>query len=89
MKVTFLIIFSFFSVSTFAQFETKFNEMSAIQNPNFDDYDNLVFESTTYIFNHPTDEKSGELKYAKKIAQFWMGRDTGFTMPSFGDFIYH
>jgi flavodoxin len=86
MKTILLLAFFFFSTSIFAQFETKFKEMSDVQNPNFNDYDDLVFESTTYIFNHAIDEKSDELKYAKKIAQFWMDRDTGFGMPIFGTF---
>ncbi|GEC78302.1 hypothetical protein B0A61_07580 [Flavobacterium aquatile LMG 4008 = ATCC 11947] len=60
--------------------------MEQIENPSFSDYDELVYEATTYIFSNPVNSKSEEFLYAVKIAQFWMNRDTEFGMPIFGVF---
>lgn len=70
----------------FSQFKTKFEEMNKIENPNFDNYDKLVFEATSYVFSNPVNPKSEDFFYAVKISQFWMNKDTEFGMPIFGDF---
>lgn len=69
-----------------AQFKTKYENMSKIQNPNFKDYDKSVYEATKYIFSNPINNKSEEFFYAVKIAQFWMNKDTEFPLPTFGKF---
>ena len=60
--------------------------MEQIENPSFTDYDELVYEATSYIFSNPVNSKSEEFLYAVKIAQFWMNKDTEFGMPIFGAF---
>ena len=69
-----------------AQFKAKFDTMNKVENPNFNDYDKLVYEATKYIFSNPANNKSEECFYAMKIAQFWMDKDTEFPLPTFGKF---
>jgi hypothetical protein len=86
MKKIIVLIVCLFPFLGFSQFQEKFKEMNNIQNPNFEDYDELLFEATTYIFSHPINPKSIDFFYAVQIAKFWMNKDTGFGMPIFGDF---
>jgi hypothetical protein len=69
-----------------AQFKDEFDSMNKVENPNFNDYDKLVYEATKYIFSNPVNNKSEEFFYAVKIAQFWMDKDTVFPLPTFGTF---
>jgi hypothetical protein len=86
MRKIIILIVCFLPFIGFSQFKTKFEEMYKIENPNFENYDKLVFEATSYLFSHPVNPKSEDFLYAVKIAQFWMNKDTEFGMPIFGDF---
>ncbi|WP_131494659.1 hypothetical protein [Flavobacterium aquatile] len=86
MKKFFITFLCFLPLIGFSQFKAKFKAMEQIENPSFSDYDELVYEATTYIFSNPVNSKSEEFLYAVKIAQFWMNRDTEFGMPIFGVF---
>lgn len=69
-----------------AQFKAEFDTMNKVENPNFNDYDKLVYEATKYIFSNPVNNKSEDFFYAVKIVQFWMDKDTVFPLPTFGTF---
>lgn len=69
-----------------AQFKSEFDSMNKVENPNFNDYDKLVYKATKYIFSNPVNNKSEEFFYAMKIAKFWMDKDTEFPLPTFGTF---
>lgn len=84
-KIFILLLISFTTIIN-AQFKTKFEEMSKVSNPNFKNYDKLVYEATKYIFSNPINNKSEEFVYSVKIAQFWMNKDTEFPLPTFGKF---
>ena len=86
MKKIIILIVCLFPLLGFSQFQEKFKEMNNFQNPNFEDYDELLFEATSYIFSHPANPKSKDFIYAIQIAKFWMNKDTEFGMPIFGDF---
>lgn len=87
-KMKKVLILLLITIPTFmnAQFKSKYEEMSAVSNPNFKDYDKSVYEATKYIFSNPVNNKSEEFFYAVKIAQFWMNKDTEFPLPTFGKF---
>ena len=86
MKKNIILIICLFPLLGFSLFQKKFKEMNTVQNPNFEDYGELLFEATSYIFSHPANPKSKDFMYAIQIAKFWMNKDTKFGMPIFGDF---
>jgi hypothetical protein len=67
MKKIIILIVCFFPLLGFSQLQEKFKEMNNVQNPNFEDYDELLFEATSYIFSHPVNPKSKEFIYAIQI----------------------
>lgn len=69
-----------------AQLKAEFDAMNKAENPNFNDYDKLVYEATKYIFSNSVNNKTEDFIYAMKIAQFWMDKDTEFPLPTFGTF---
>ena len=58
MKKFFIILICFLPFIGFSQFKIKFKEMEKIENPNFNNYDKLVFEATSYVFSNPMNPKS-------------------------------
>ncbi|WP_396153315.1 hypothetical protein [Flavobacterium sp.] len=86
MKKIFMVLICLLPFIGFSQFKIKFKEMEKVENPNFNNYDKLVFEATSFVFSNPMNPKSEEFFYAVKIAQFWMNKDTEFGMPIFGEF---
>lgn len=86
MKKIMLLVAMLLPILGFSQFKSDFNAMEKVERPDFEQYDELVYEATSYIFSNPVNPKSEDFFYAVKIAQFWMNKDTGFGMPIFGDF---
>lgn len=86
MKKIVILIICLCPLLGFSQFQEKFKQMNNVQSPNFEDYDELLLEATSYIFSHPANPKSIDFMYAIQIAKFWMNRDTEFGMPIFGNF---
>ena len=85
-KTLLLILFLISPITLFGQFSESLNEMQSDQNAEFSKYENLVFEATNYIFENPVDLKSKEFISATQIVGFWMNKDTGMGIPTFGEF---
>jgi len=83
-----LILLLIFPILLTAQFETEYKKLEAFKNPNIEDYEQLVFDSTQYLLNNPIDQKSADFVSACKIVTFWMQQDTGYGMPLGGNFYY-
>ncbi len=60
--------------------------MNKIENPNYPEFEQLLYSATKYIFTNPANPKSEDYYFATKIAGFWMNKDTGYSMPTFGKF---
>ncbi|MEM9822865.1 MAG: hypothetical protein AAF985_17430 [Bacteroidota bacterium] len=60
--------------------------MKVDTNPEFDQYEKLLFDATEFIFDNPKDFRSKEFLSACKIVDFWKNKDTGINVPVFGDF---
>ena len=69
-----------------AQFQKAYEEMAADEKAKYENYEDLIFDATTYIFNNPVDQSSAEFVYATQIVGFWMDKNTGVNIPTFGDF---
>ncbi len=88
MKKSFILLLIILPSLMNAQFKARYEQMSKMSNPKFEDYDKSVYEATKYIFSNPINNKSEEFFYAVKIAQFWMNKDTEFPLPTFGKFLF-
>lgn len=71
---------------SFAQFSEAFREMSENKNAEYEDYQELIFEASNYIFANPVDQRSVEFISATQIVGFWINKETGMNIPAFGDF---
>lgn len=60
--------------------------MASDEKAEYENYEDLIFDATTYIFNNPVDQSSPEFVFATQIVGFWMDKDTGMNIPTFGDF---
>ena len=69
-----------------SQFKREFEKMEKLENPNYVEFEPLLYSATKYIFSNPADPKSENFYFATKIAGFWMNKDTGYSMPTFGKF---
>ena len=76
MKKLFITFLYFLPFIGFSQFDEKFRAMEKIENPIFTNYDELLYEATSYIFSNPVDSKSKIFFNALKIATFWGTKDT-------------
>lgn len=81
-----LILVLILPLTVFGQFSESLNEMQADQNAEFSKYERLVFDASNYIFENPVDLKSKEFISATQIVAFWMNKDTGMGIPTFGEF---
>lgn len=69
-----------------AQFQKAFEEMASDGKAEYKNYEDLVFDASTYIFNNPVDQGSANFVYATQIVGFWLDKDTGINIPAFGNF---
>jgi len=56
------------------------------ENPEYVTYENLIFDASNYIFSNPVYPNGTEFRAAAQIVGFWMNKDTGMNIPTFGDF---
>lgn len=59
--------------------------MSEAETPVYDDYEPLLYKATNHILTNIPDTKSEDFFFATKIVSFWMDKDTGYSMPTFGN----
>jgi len=85
-KKIYLILLLIIPFTTFGQLSEPLKEMKSDKNAEFGKYQSLVFDATKYIFNNPVDVKSKEFISATQIVGFWMNKDTGMNIPTFGKF---
>lgn len=83
--IPFIIIFLVPFLS-FPQFMEGMEAMANDSNPKHEDYQPLIFEATTYIFNNPVDQSSEEFIAATQIVRFWMDKKAELNIPTFGKF---
>ncbi|WP_100616398.1 hypothetical protein [Confluentibacter citreus] len=81
-----LILLFILPIAVFGQLSESLNEMKADENPEYKNYEPLLFKATEYIFDNPVNRKSKEFISATQIVGFWMNRDTGMGTPTFGEF---
>ncbi|TXD81151.1 hypothetical protein ESY86_19175 [Subsaximicrobium wynnwilliamsii] len=67
-------------------FSESFATMQQDKNPEFENYERLIFDASQYLFSNPVNPNGTEFKAAAQIVGFWMNRDTGMNIPTFGDF---
>lgn len=71
---------------SFSQLTEGMEAMANDRNPKHEDYQPLIFEATSYIFNNPVDQSSEEFIAATQIVSFWMNKKTELNIPTFGNF---
>jgi uncharacterized protein (UPF0305 family) len=64
----------------------SFAKMQQDVNPEYQNYENLIFDASQYIFSNPVYPNGTEFRAAAQIVEFWMSKDTGMNLPTFGDF---
>ncbi|SDI63549.1 hypothetical protein [Winogradskyella thalassocola] len=67
-------------------FSVSLAKMKEDENPEYKDYENLIFDASQYIFSNPVYPNGTEFKSAAQIVGFWMNRDIGMGIPTFGKF---
>lgn len=67
-------------------FSESLAKMKTAEHPKFQDYENLVFDATQYIFSNPVYAKGKEFNAATQIIGFWSNKDIGMGIPAFGKF---
>lgn len=75
-----------FPSSSKALFSESLTKMLNDKNSLYEDYENLIFDACQYVFSNPIYPNSKELIAATQIVSFWMNKDTGMNIPTFGDF---
>ncbi len=85
-KKIYLILLLILPITTFGQLSESLNEMKVDINPEFEKYEPLLFKATEYIFDNPVNVKSKEFISATQIVGFWMNKDIGMGIPTFGKF---
>ena len=85
-KKNLLILILIFPIILFGQLSESLNEMKADSNPTYEKYESLIYKATEYIFTNPVNTKSKEFISATQIIEFWMNKDTGIGIPTFGNF---
>ena len=81
-----LILLLILPMTMFGQLSESLNEMKADKNAEYETYEPLLFKATKYIFDNPVNVKSKEFISATQIVGFWMNKDTGLRIPTFGNF---
>lgn len=85
-KDLFLILLLIIPITTFGQFKESLKKMEADKNLEYQNYEKPLFEATKYILSHPVNRNSKDFVFATKIVSFWMNKDTGMGIPTFGIF---
>lgn len=85
-KSTFTFIMFFLPLLTFSQFKERLEAMVNDKNAKHEEYQPLILEATTFIFNNPVDQSSVEFVSATQIVSFWMDKNTEMNIPTFGKF---
>lgn len=67
-------------------FSVSLIKMKEDKNPKYEDYENLIFDASQYIFSNPVYSNGTEFKSAAHIVGFWMNKDIGMGIPTFGEF---
>ena len=67
-------------------FSESFAKMQQDENPEYQNYENLIFDASQYIFSNPVYPNGAEFRAATQIVGFWKNKDTGMNIPTFGDF---
>jgi hypothetical protein len=67
-------------------FSVSLAKMKEDENPEYVDYENLIFDASQYIFSNPVYPNGTEFKSATQIVGFWMNKDIGMGIPTFGKF---
>lgn len=85
-RAIFLILIFLLPFTGFTQLHDRLQEMTADKKPEYENYEQLILEAADYVFSNPVDRRSVEFISATQIVAFWMGKDTGVNIPSFGSF---
>jgi hypothetical protein len=85
-KIIYYSIFLMIPFNLFGQLSKSLKEMKHDKNLKYEKYESLIFKATSYIFNNPLDSKTEEFSSAAQIVSFWMNKDTGMGIPTFGKF---
>src|SRR5690606_21557211 len=67
-------------------FSESFEKMKQDENPEYKNYENLIFDASNYIFSNPVYPNGTEFRSAAQIVGFWMNKDIGMGIPTFGNF---
>lgn len=86
IKKLILIALSGITISGHSQLSESLKKMESDSEPDFANYEQLLFDATEYIFDNPVNFKSKEFVSACRIVDFWKNEDTGVNIPIFGNF---
>ena len=86
IKKQVLIIVFIIPITLLGQLSKSHEQMISDKEITYEKYEKLLFKATNYIFNNPVNKKSKEFVAATKIVSFWMNKDTGMGIPTFGSF---
>jgi len=86
IKKLHLILLLILPITMFGQLSESLEEMKADKNAEYEKYEPLLFKATEYIFDNPVNVKSKEFISATQIVGFWMNKDIGMGIPTFGNF---
>lgn len=75
-----------FPSSSNALFSMSLAKMKEDKNPKYENYENLIYDASQYIFSSPVYPNGTEFRAATQIIGFWMDKDIGMGIPTFGDF---
>ncbi|MEN3323469.1 hypothetical protein VP395_06995 [Mariniflexile soesokkakense] len=67
-------------------FSESFEKMKQDENPEYKNYENLIFDASNYVFSNPIYPNGTEFGAANKIIGFWKNKDTGLNIPIGSDF---
>ncbi|MEM9680432.1 MAG: hypothetical protein AAF901_08920 [Bacteroidota bacterium] len=73
--------------SVFAQFSGELKKMINDSDPEYSEYEQLIYDASKYVFDNSFDVDSKEWISATKVVEFWMNKDTELVyIPTFGNF---
>jgi len=83
-KIFTAILLLLLPVLVHSQFKEEFEKMNKTESPIYNDFEPLLYSATKYILSNSPDPKSENFYFATKVVGFWMDKDTGYSMPTFG-----
>jgi hypothetical protein len=86
MKKLFLLLIVAMPLISYGQLASSLAKLVADNEPNYSEYEQLLYEATEYISDNPVNFKSREYLSACRIVDFWKNEDTGINVPIFGNF---